>query len=200
MRNTLILTSLVCLASSVASAGVIFSTDGTASPSFFPLNGASSTSAVYHAFQFTVGAGQGGTFDQLVTGVKASGTFSATFSIFNDSAGSIGSLIDGVTIPLIDGVSQLYTGNATNHVTLASGSTYWLAADLTTGGNSLLWLQDSSLPTAREFSSASGYFNGQPATAFALLQNDPASVPEPGTWTLCFCALALFPAKRLLRR
>jgi hypothetical protein len=200
MRNTLILTSLICLASSAASAGVIFSTDGTAAPGFFPLSGTSSASGIYHAFQFTVGAGQGGTFDQLVTAGRASGTFSETFSIFDDAAGNIGTLIDDVTIPLIDGVSQLYTGNATNHVTLVSGSTYWLQADSPAGSDSLAWLQDSSFATAREFSSATGYFNGQPTVAFALLQNDPASVPEPGTWALCFCALALVPGKRLMRR
>jgi hypothetical protein len=196
--KSLSVAGLLCVASWMAQAGVIFTTS-TNPPGFFPSNGSTSTSSVYHAFQFTVGAGQGGTFDELITAGLANGVFSQTFSVFDDAAGSIGSLIDEVSITTVDGVSQLYTGTATNHVVLLDGFTYWLQADSPTGSNAILWLQDTGSSTTREFSSSTGYFNGQPFSAFALLQNDPAGVPEPGTWVLSLALLALVPARRLLR-
>ena len=73
MTKLYFLVGLLNTTAAISCAGVIFSTDGTATPGFFPSNGAVSVSSFFHAFQFTVGAGNGGVLSQLVVawGIQA---------------------------------------------------------------------------------------------------------------------------------
>ncbi|HLK64026.1 MAG TPA: choice-of-anchor R domain-containing protein [Bryobacteraceae bacterium] len=183
----------------VSSAGVIYSTDGTATPGFFPLNGAASTSSVFHAFQFTVGAGDGGALDELVVAGQSSTGFTETFDILSDDSGSIGSLLDTIPVTVTgDGVSRLYSASPATSLTLVAGTTYWLEATSPSGSDSFLWLEADPIVNTTEFSSArTGTFPDQPSEAFALLDAPAASgVPEPATCLLSlFCILPLAYAR-----
>ena len=191
---------LLCASVAIASAGVIYSTDGTATPGFFPSNGSTSTSSGYHAYQFTVAAGQGGVVDELVVPGQTSTAFTETFYVLSDSSGSIGSILDTFSATAIgDSVSRLYTASPTNHITLVEGTAYWIEAASPSGANAFLWLQADPIATSREYSSFTGYFNDQPLDGFALLSAPAASgVPEPATWLLSSGLILL--ALRSLRR
>ena len=195
MKQLLPLVYLAIVSSTLASAAVIYSTDGTATPGFFPANGTQSNSSGFHAFQFTIGAGHAGVLDQVLIPGLSSSAFTETVDILSDSSDTIGAVLDTVSISVIgDGVAHLYTGNAANHVTLTAGTKYWIEAASPSGSDFFLWLQASPIVTSREYSSFSGYFNGQPLEAFALLEADPTGTPEPATWLLslsCVAPLAL---------
>ena len=195
MIKSFALACLLIVSAHLAQAGVLYSTDGTATPGFFPSNGSTSTSVVYHAFQFT--ATTGGVFDELVTAAGADTAFTATFYLRADSSGSLGSILDTVSIPLLgDGTGHMYTASSTNHVTLTAGTKYWIEA--VSGAGSYNWLQADPVTASREYSSVSGYFNDQGMSAFALLETPATSgVPEPGTWTLV--GVGLLPLLRLKR-
>ena len=66
MNRLLTTIGILTLIPVLASAGIIYSTDGTGAPGFYPANGSSSTSSVFHSFQFFVAPGQGGVLDQVV--------------------------------------------------------------------------------------------------------------------------------------
>ena len=182
-----------------ASAGVIFSTDGTATPGFFPSSGSTSSSSVFHAFEFTVAPGQGGALGQIVVAGVSSTAFTETVDIFSNTSGTIGSLLDSASLTTVgDSVTRLYTGTATNGVTLVAGTSYWIEVASPTGSDAILWAEASPIATSNEYSSATGYFSGQPFGAFALLTAPaPPSIPEPATWLLSLPVLA---SLALLRR
>jgi len=201
MKKILLVVGLLSITGAVSSAGVIFSTDGTATPGFFPSNGNSNTSSVFHAFQFTVAAGNGGVLDKLVVAGQSSTGFTETFEILSDSSGNPGSLL--VTVPVLvtgDSVSRLYTASPAASLTLVAGNTYWIEATSPSGSDTFFWLQANPNFSATEFSSASGRFAGQPSSAFALLDAGAVSgVPEPATWLLplsCFVPLAARRTRR----
>lgn len=205
MTKLFFVLGLLSITAAVSSAGVIFSTNGTATPGFFPSNGALSTSSAFHAFQFTVGAGDGGVLDELVVAGQSSTGFTETFDILSDDSGSIGSLLDTIPVTVTgDGVSRLYSASPGTSLTLVAGTTYWIEAASPSGSDSFFWLEADPIATATEVSSSSaGTFPDQSSEAFALL-DAPAvsSVPEPGTWLLslsCFLSLALRQAHRSRR-
>ena len=202
MTKLFFVLGLLSMTAAVSSAGVIFSTDGTATPGFFPSNGSLSDSSVFHAFQFTVGAGDGGVLDELVVAGQSSTGFTETFDILSDVSGNIGSLLDTVPITVTgDGVSRLYSASPASSLTLVAGSTYWIEATSPTGSDSFFWLQADPIVTATEVSSArEGTFPDQSSEAFALLDAPAVSdVPEPATWVLslsCLLPLAVRRARR----
>lgn len=185
--------ALAVIAPLSAMAGVIYSTDGTSAPGYFPVNGYSSSSTVFHGMQFQVAAGSGGVFDQLVTAAYTDRSFTATFNLRADSGDNRGAILDTVTIDLIgDSTAHEYVASSQNHVTLTAGSKYWLdAATTSSSANTYVWLQANPGPLSRVYSSQTGYFNQQPVTAFAILENPPAAVPEPGSGALLLASLAV---------
>ena len=200
MRKLFLVVGLLSITGAVSSAGVIFSTDGTATPGFFPSNGTFNTSSVFHAFQFTVGAGDGGVLDELLVAGQSGTGFTETLDILSDNSGNPGSLLDTIPVPLTgDGVSRLYSASPATSLTLVAGTTYWIEAASPSGSDSFFWLEANPILTATEFSSTSGTFPGQPSAAFALLDVPAASgVPEPATWLLslsCFIPLAVRQAR-----
>ncbi len=204
MTKFFFVVGLLSATAAILSAGVIFSTDGTATPGFFPSNGSSSTSSVFHAFQFTVGAGDGGVLDEVVVAGQASTGFAETFDILSDNSGSLGSLLDTIPVTVTgDGVSRLYSASPGTSLTLIAGTTYWIEAASPSGSDSFFWLQADPIVTAAEFSSATGTFPDQSSEAFALLDAPAASgVPEPATWLFslsCFLPLAVCQARRSRR-
>lgn len=205
MTKFFLMIGLLSLTAVVSPAGVIFSTDGTATPGFFPSNGSVSSSSVFHAFQFTVGAGQGGVLDKLVVAGQSNTGFTETFDILSDNAGSRGSLLDTIPVTVTgDSVSRLYSANPATSLTLVAGTTYWIEAGSPSGSDSFFWLEADPIVTLTEFSSATGTFPGQPAAAFALLDAPATSgVPEPATWLLalsCLLPLAVRQAGRAGKR
>jgi hypothetical protein len=202
MRKLFFVVGLLSITGAVSSAGVIFSTSGTATPGFFPSNGSSNTSSIFHSFQFTVGAGSGGVLDELVVAGQSITGFTETFDILSDNSGNPGSLIDTISIPVTgDGVSRLYSASPASSLTLVAGTPYWVEATSPSGSDSFFWLEANPILNTSEFSSASGTFPGQPSAAFALL-DATASIPEPAAWLLslsCFIPLAVRQARRLRR-
>lgn len=194
MRKILALAAVCAVAlltGPVAKAGVIFSTNGTETPTFFPANGSTSVSSIFHAFQFTVAAGAGGPVGQLVTAGLFDTPFTETFEILSDSSGRLGSVLDTFSVAgKGDEVGRLYTANSTTHVTLVAGTSYWLEALSPSGQNAFLWLQANPIVTSREYSSVTGYFNDQPNSAFALLTASQQPVPEPATLYLAAIGFA----------
>jgi len=194
--NVLALTALTAtavLADRNAKADVIFSTNATTTPTFYPANGSTSTSSVFHAFQFTVAPGDGGVLGTLVTAGAffGSSNFSETFEILSNASGTLGSVLDTLSVTgSADSVGRLYTASSTTHVELVAGVSYWLAALSPGGSNEFLWLEADPVVSAREYSSVSGYFDGQPSAAFALVTKAPESVPEPATLYLIGSGLA----------
>jgi len=205
MTRLFFVAGLLSISAAVAPASVIFSTDGTATPGFFPSNGTSNTSAVFHAFQFMVGAGNGGVLDQMAVAGQSTTAFTETFEILSDNAGVLGSLLDTIPIAVTgDGVSRLYSASPASSLTLVGGTTYWLEATSPSGSDAFFWPEANPIVNTSEFSSASGTFPGQPSAAFALLSAPANSgVPEPATWLLSlsgFLSLVLFQARRSRRR
>lgn len=205
MKIQCMLAGILLVSSAVASADVLYSTDGTATPGFFSSNGASSTSSIYHAFQFTIGAGDGGVLSELVVAGESSTGFTETFDILSDDAGSLGTVLDTVDLTIDgDSVSRLYTGTPASSLTLDAGTTYWIEAASPSGSDSFFWLQANPIVNATEYSSArAGTFPDQPSEAFALLST-PAilSTPEPATWLLLLpglLALAFYATRRSRR-
>ena len=198
MKKLFFVVVLLSVTGAVSSASVIFSTDGTATPVFFPSNGTSSTSAVFHAFQFTVGAGNGGLLDELVVAGQSSTGFTETFDILNDNSGNPGSLLTTVLVPVTgDGVSRLYSASPSTSLTLVAGTPYWVEAASPSGSDSFFWLEANPILNTTEFSSASGTFTGQPSSAFALVAAAPTSgVPEPATWLLSLSCLIPFAVRK----
>jgi len=168
MTKLYFLVGLLNTTAAISCAGVIFPTDGTATPGFFPSNGAVSASSVFHAFQFTVGAGTGGVLSQLVVAGQSSTTFTETFDILSDNSGNLGSLLATIPVPVIgDSVSRLYSASPATSLTLVAGTTYRIEAASPSGSDSFFWLQANPIGTATEFSSArSGTLPGQPSEAF----------------------------------
>jgi hypothetical protein len=191
--------SLLLAGTLVAQAGIIFSTDGTATPGFFPSFGTGSDNTTFsHANQFTVGAGDGGVLGQLITAgsTEGGGPFTETFSLFTDNGNTIGTLIDTIDVN-VDATGQLLTGNSTTNPFLVDGGTYWLEAGLTpAAGENFFWLESNPpVGAARWYSSVSGYFSGQPFEAFALVT--ASDTPEPSSLWLLFAAL---PALAVVRK
>jgi hypothetical protein len=202
MTKFLFVVGLLSATSGISSANVIFSTSGTATPGFFPSNGAVSNSSVFHAFQFTVAAGNGGVLDELVVAGLSSGAFTETFRILSDNAGGLGSVLATIPIPVsADGVSRLYSAHPATSLTLVAGTTYWIEAASPSGSDWFEWLQADPIVTATEYSSArTGTFPGQPSEAFALLDAPPPSAtPEPATWLLALSCLLPFAGSRSRR-
>ncbi len=197
MMKLLFVVGLLSITASISSAGVIFSTDSTATPGFFPSNGTDNTSSVFHAFQFTVGAGNGGVLNQLVVAGQSGTDFTETFDILSDDVGSPGSVLDTVPETVTgDGVSRLYSASPATSLTLIAGTTYWIEAASPSGSDAFLWLEANPIVNTTEVSSArTGTFPDQPSAAFALLSAPAApGVPEPGTWLLslgCFLPLVV---------
>lgn len=193
---------LILVLSLSASAGVIFSTDGTATPGFFPSAGSVSNSSVFHAFEFTVASGQGGALGQIVVAGGSSTAFTETVDIFSNSSGAIGSLLDSASLAIVgDSVTRLYTGTAANGATLVAGTSYWIEVASPSGSNAILWAEASPVATTNEYSSATGYFSGQPSAAFAVLTAPTApSIPEPATWLLSLPVLASLALLRLKQK
>jgi hypothetical protein len=197
-----LLAGFLLVSSAVASADVLYSTDGTATPGYFPSNGSVSNSSVFHAFQFTVGAGNGGVLSTLVVAGQSTTGFTETFDILSDKSGQLGSILDTIPVAVTgDGVSRLYSATPTSSLTLVAGTTYWIEAASPSGSDSFFWLEADPVTTTTEYSSArTGTFPDQPSEAFALL-DAPAtsSAPEPATWLLllpCLLSLVFYRARR----
>jgi hypothetical protein len=202
MKINYLLAGVLLISSAVASADVLYSTDGTTTPGFFPSNGSSSTSSVYHAFQFTIGAGGGGVLNELVVAGESSTSFAENFEILSDNSGQLGTVLDTIQVAATgDGVSRLYSATSATGLTLVASTTYWIEAASPSGSDSFFWLEANPITSATEYSSArTGTFPDQPSAAFALLDTSPASsTPEPATWLLFLPGLLLFVFHRVHR-
>jgi hypothetical protein len=188
-----------------AQAGVIYSTDGNATPGFFGgvfwtvINeGSAGTSA--WAMPFTVSPGHSGVLASLLVPVFSFTSFTEPFYVVPDSSGAPGStILDHISVTIPGNPSgptaQLLEGLSTKHPLLAAGQSYWLEAGVPPASpEEFDWFGSSPLLYGTVYiSAAGGPWSPQThlgITAFALESGAP-SVPEPSSWLLSATGVAL---------
>ncbi len=189
-----------------AIAGIIFSTDGTASPTYVGPNWDAINGDTSFAIAMRFSAVDSLTVDSLtVAGFYSSGTpFAETFELFDDHDGIRGSTaLDRFFITSTTrNIPALLTATSSTHIGLTEGHSYWLVALAPVGdGDIFRWNYSNTsgvgceVPVAGNMPRAG---NNQCAlepqitmATFALIGT--SSAPEPNT-----CTLVLLPVLVLL--
>jgi hypothetical protein len=181
-----VLWGLFALAS-LSHAGLIYSTDGTATPGFNSgpgygsYAGSNSTAAMFVA-------ASSGLLEDIVVAVSSvdGGTFQENIELRLDNAGVPGTVIDTIAIT-IPNSQQLVTGLSASHPTLTAGQAYWL--EDTVPPTALVGWYLSSPPISGAVRASTGNDGPWQATcpscsgvlpAFAL-NSQATEVPEPAS-------------------
>ena len=187
-----------------AHATVIYSTNGTATPTFDAMavysesNFPEFQSVDNNAMQFF--PTRTAMLDSITLPLASSGTDHETFEIRADAEGFPGIPLDTILVSGITGVPQLLTGFSTSHALLKTGTPYWLYSDIPPQGSSIGWFIARPTVFGREFHSLNGNTSvndNQQLAAFALQGTES---PEPSTVLLLPIALAILLACSWRRR
>jgi hypothetical protein len=172
-----------------AHAGIVFSTDGTVTPSFitanwgaYNINGGDKNGV---AMRFTA-TNTGTVATLVVVAFYQSEPFPETFELFSDQNGITGStLLDQFSIvgANFDDPELLYA-SSTDHPTLNAGQAYWLEALAPLGNNQYFSWNSSAVDggVGCNFGAGSGctqQFQVQAIGAFALFTASQSNSPEP---------------------
>ena len=194
-----------------ASAGILFSTDGTATPGF---NTGPNAYGAYanpggdaEAAKFVATSSGILSFLEIAADTGGNGTFQENFELRLDNGGVPGTVIDTIAVNLPNS-PMLVSGNSTSHPALTAGQAYWL--EDTIPPTALVGMRLSS-PGVSGVVLGSSTNNGPwesvcPSCggllpAFALVSQD-AATPEPSTGALSigvFLLACVFYASRLFK-
>jgi hypothetical protein len=164
----------------------IYSTNGTATPTFTPSFfwlASSSPAGAQVSVEMRFIATTSGTVDSIVAALSAS-LADVTFAIRTDAMGFAALLIDMFTFHGVTGTPQLLTALSTNHALLTAGTAYWLEAMAPVPGiqsQSINWYYAASpmvMGTVEVENPLPAVIMNQSVSAFAVIGAD---VPEPCT-------------------
>lgn len=170
-----------------ASASIIYSSDGTATPGFTNTAGFGGPFAPNVAMRFV--ASTSGVLSTITVPLSmVAPNSSVVFQLLADMGGAPGVVLDSFTFT-VPGSPTLLTANSTSHPLLTAGAAYWIESGWTMQQR-VLWFDANPVASGTVWSSTGGVETDQALAAFAL--QSATQVPEPSEGVLFAAGLLFF--------